>query len=77
MVPGFLLLIFILWLQFQSIECKGGHAMCALVEPSQVSHKYYQSGDLIIGAIGTQFCSLLDELSFSDQPGLNFIQKIL
>lgn len=77
MVLGFLLLLLILWLNFQSSEYKAGRNMCAMVDPPQVPHKYYQTGDLIIGAIGTQFGCLLNELSFSDQPGLKFIHQLL
>lgn len=77
MVQDLPLLLLLLWHHFQVTECKLGYFMCAMNDPSQLPYKYYQKGELIVGAIGTQFACLLNEISFKKEPGMNFIQQIL
>ncbi|XP_053120367.1 vomeronasal type-2 receptor 26-like [Hemicordylus capensis] len=73
----FLLLLFILWLQFPPTKPKVPSAMCTRIEIFQLLHKYYQTGDLIIGMIGTQFGCMLDEIVFSEHPKTKFINQVL
>ncbi|XP_066486319.1 vomeronasal type-2 receptor 26-like [Tiliqua scincoides] len=42
-------------------------------DPLQLTHKYYQSGEQLIGAIVTQFIYMFDELSFRGQPKTKLI----
>ncbi|XP_066486021.1 vomeronasal type-2 receptor 26-like [Tiliqua scincoides] len=42
--------------------------MCTIADPPQFPFKYYQSGDLIIGAIASQFNCLFERTSFREHP---------
>lgn len=72
-----LLLLLFLWLLFPPTNCKDNVVMCSMTEPFQLPHKYYQSGELLIGAITTQFGCISDELSFSEHPNTQFIDELM
>ncbi|XP_066486314.1 vomeronasal type-2 receptor 26-like [Tiliqua scincoides] len=48
-----------------------------MTDPFQHPYKYYQLGDLIIGAIATQFGFLADEVFFGKQPKTMFNDELL
>lgn len=66
MAKIFLLLLFILWLQQHSAECKTLNAICLIVEPIQILNEYCQMGDLIIGAFTTQYNCVFETSSFNE-----------
>ncbi|XP_066486031.1 vomeronasal type-2 receptor 26-like [Tiliqua scincoides] len=66
----------IVGLQFPPVECKAQPVMCTITDPSQFPYKYHQSGDLIIGAIVSQFGCLFDGLSFNEHPKTNLIDEV-
>ncbi|XP_066486320.1 vomeronasal type-2 receptor 26-like [Tiliqua scincoides] len=48
-----------------------------MTDPSQLPYKHYQTGDLIIGAIVSQFNCLFDEISFSDHPRRKLVDDLI
>ncbi|XP_066486318.1 vomeronasal type-2 receptor 26-like [Tiliqua scincoides] len=48
-----------------------------MTDLNHLPHKNYQRGQLIIGAIGTQFGCTLDEIDFNKHPQTKFIHQII
>lgn len=71
-----LMLLLILWLQFSLADFKALASMCTMMDPFQLPHKYHQMGDLIIGAIASQFGCIFDEMSFSEHPKTKLIDEL-
>ncbi|XP_066486034.1 vomeronasal type-2 receptor 26-like [Tiliqua scincoides] len=72
-----LLLLLILGLQFPPAACKAQTAMCTISDPSLLPYKYHQRGDLIIGAIVSQFGCLFDDISFSEHPKTKLMDELV
>ncbi|XP_066486256.1 vomeronasal type-2 receptor 26-like [Tiliqua scincoides] len=54
------------------------HAVtCTRIEPFQVPYEYYKAGDLIIGAIVTQFGCLFDDMTFTKDPNKMSVTELL
>ncbi|XP_054850256.1 vomeronasal type-2 receptor 26-like [Eublepharis macularius] len=50
---------------------------CSVNEPLHISHKYYQSGDLIIAGIISQIYMLFNPMDFKRNPALELIEERL
>lgn len=77
MAVVFLLLLFFLWLCLPQTEGRAQAATSAMTDPFQHPYKYYQLGDLILGAIATQFGFIADEIDFSSHPKTMFNDELL
>nr|XP_034991263.1 vomeronasal type-2 receptor 26-like [Zootoca vivipara] len=77
MLEEFLLLLLILWLQLPQSECETPTVMCTLTDPFQLPYQYYQTGDITIGAIATQYVCMFDEISFSEHPATKFVDALM
>lgn len=62
-----LLLLQVLHTGFQEQSAK-----CVLRDPISTDHKYYKTGELMIGGISSQMMIYLDQYSFTDYPSPNF-----
>ncbi|XP_066486032.1 vomeronasal type-2 receptor 26-like [Tiliqua scincoides] len=51
--------------------------MCTITDPSQLPYKYHQRGDLIVGAMVSQFGCLFDDTSFNEHPKTKLIEGII
>lgn len=71
------LLLFLLCLQLLPVESKAQPVMCTISDLSQFPYKYHQEGDLIIGAIVSQFGCLFDDMSFSEHPKTKLMNEIM
>lgn len=75
-IPFFLLLL-ILDLQLLLTKCMTQAVMCSITDPSQFSYKYHESGDLIIGAIVSQFACIFDDIAFSEHPKTKLFNELV
>lgn len=66
-----------LWLQLLRSHHKAQNSICLLTDPFQFPQKSYQAGDVIIGAIGTQFGYIPDGMSFTEHPKTKLIGDFL
>lgn len=73
-------LVLSLWLTqtlwWTEAECNEETRVCTMANSFQLPHKYDQPGDLIIGAIATQFGCMFDEISFSDHPKTMMLDEL-
>ncbi|XP_077774311.1 vomeronasal type-2 receptor 26-like [Podarcis muralis] len=60
-----------------SAEGKENIAACAIIDPFQAPYEYVQRGDLIIGGMMSQLACLTDELHFSEQPKIKFVDQLI
>ncbi|KAF7235056.1 Vomeronasal type-2 receptor 26 [Varanus komodoensis] len=58
-------------------ESKSHSDMCALDDTFQLPHQYYQTGDLIVGMISSQFGCIFHEAFFHKHPEANFVYELL
>lgn len=64
MAGMFLLLLFFLRLP----ESDSKPLACSRIHPFQLPYEYYKEGDVIIGAVVTQFGYIYDGISFTEDP---------
>lgn len=78
-MTGRCLLVWMLFvcLQFSSTEPKGQDIMCSIPDPSHFPLKYHQKGELIIGAIMSQFGCLFEDISFDEHPKTKLIEELM
>ncbi|XP_066485891.1 vomeronasal type-2 receptor 26-like [Tiliqua scincoides] len=63
--------------QFPPTEHKAQAVMCTIPDPSQFPLKYHQRGELIIGAIVSQFGCLFEDISFDAHPKTKLIDELI
>ncbi|XP_061447420.1 vomeronasal type-2 receptor 26-like [Rhineura floridana] len=59
------------------MSCNAPIAKCNINDPLSILHKYYQSGDLIIAGIISQFFMFSGEITFDQHPSLELINDYL
>ncbi|XP_058038626.1 vomeronasal type-2 receptor 26-like [Ahaetulla prasina] len=57
--------------------CKGNAESCTVIEPIPILHKYYQSGNFIIGGIIPQILRPYNPIDFSDHPHHAMIDDLI
>lgn len=77
MVELCIFLLVFLWLQLPPKEFKAHNIVKTRYNLFQIPHEYYQTGDIIIGAITTQLACLFDEIYFNERPRTKFANEFL
>lgn len=57
--------------------CKANAESCTVIEPIPILHKYYQSGNFIIGGIIPQILRPYNPIDFSDYPHHAMIDELM
>ncbi|KAG6539721.1 type-2 vomeronasal receptor [Crotalus adamanteus] len=57
--------------------CKANAKSCTVIEPIPILHKYYQSGDFIIGGIIPQILRPYNPIDYSDHPHHAMIDELI
>lgn len=73
----FLLFQLILCLQLPQTHLKAQTVLSRMPDLFQFSQKYAQRGDVIIGAIATQFGCMFDKISFDGHPTTKLSNEIV
>lgn len=72
-----LLLLLSLWLKLSQAVYTAHSVMCTMTDLLHIPHRYYQTGDFIIGVIASQFGCVFDEIPFSAHPGRKFAAELM
>ncbi|KAF7234851.1 hypothetical protein EYD10_18247 [Varanus komodoensis] len=70
-------ILLFLWLQLTPTESKSHSDICAMDDTFQLPHQYYQTGDLIVGMITSQFGCVFHEAFFCDHPKETFVDELI
>lgn len=73
----FLLFLHFLWPWLPQSVGMVQTVMCTMNDPFHLPYEYYQTGDLIIGAIATMFGCMFDETSFDKDSKAKMVNELL